>query len=136
MFLVGRDLIFCYGHRLLQHSGRCRHLHGHNARVRLTLGAPDVDATGMVADFRVMRDTMGAWIDSEMDHRMILRRDDPAVRPLHELGEPLYLVDFDPTAENLARHLFERAQALGLPVVEVRFWETPTCFAAYRVPSV
>jgi len=131
MYRVARELTFCYGHRLMQHAGRCRFLHGHNAVVVLTLGADRLNADAMVVDFQHIRDTLGAWIDAELDHRMILHRDDPAVAALHTLGEPLYLVDFHPTAENLARHLFERAQQLGLPVVEVQFWETRSCYAAY-----
>ena len=131
MYQVARELTFCYGHRLMQHAGGCRFLHGHNAVVVLTLAGETLNAGGMVADFQHIRDTLGAWIDATLDHRMILHRDDPAVPPLRELGEPLYLVDFHPTAENLARHLFERAGQLGLPVVEVRFWETAACYAAY-----
>ena len=42
------------------------------------------------------------------DHRMILRRDDPAVPALKQLGEPLYLTETNPTAENLAQYIARR----------------------------
>jgi 6-pyruvoyltetrahydropterin/6-carboxytetrahydropterin synthase len=132
MYQVTRELSFSYGHRLLQYEGKCARLHGHNGTVVLTLAARDLDALGMVADFHVIRARLGAWIDAELDHRMILRRDDPVLPALLDLGEPVYVVDFNPTAENLARLLFEKASALGLPVQEVRLYETPSCSATYR----
>ncbi len=133
MFQVTRELDFCYGHRLMGHQGKCAHLHGHNGVVVLTLEAPSLDALGMVADFQELRRGLGDWIEAELDHRMILRRDDPALAALQALGEPVCVVDFNPTAENLARFVCDKARALGLPVREVRFVETPTCWATYKV---
>ena len=132
MFRVTRQLFFCYGHRLLHHPGKCAHLHGHNATAVLTLQSPTLDALGMVADFQILRERLGGWIDAHLDHRMILHRDDPALPALRDLGEPVHVVDFNPTAENLARLLFERARDAGLPVLEVELWETPACKASYR----
>jgi 6-pyruvoyltetrahydropterin/6-carboxytetrahydropterin synthase len=132
MYEITRELAFCYGHRLLEHAGKCAHLHGHNGLVVLTLAAENLDELGMVADFQLVRDRLGAWIDAHLDHRMILREDDPALPALRELGEPVYVVDFNPTAEHLARLLFERARELGLPVAQVRLLETQTCAATYR----
>lgn len=132
MHEVTRELSFCYGHRLVDYRGKCARLHGHNARVLLTLAADDLDAQGMVADFMVVRDRIGAWLDEAFDHRLILHRDDPALPVLRELGEPVVVLDVNPTAENLARLVYERARAAGLPVVQVEFWETPTCKATYR----
>ena len=132
MYEVTRELAFCYGHRLLQYEGKCAWLHGHNGTAVLTLAAADLDALDMVADFQVIRAGLGGWIDAELDHRMILRRDDPVLPALLDLGEPVYVVDFNPTAEALARLLFEKARELGLPVTAVRLCETPTCAATYR----
>jgi 6-pyruvoyltetrahydropterin/6-carboxytetrahydropterin synthase len=63
---------------------------------------------------------------------MLLRHDDPLVKPLRDLGEPVYLLDSNPTVERIARLIFERAASEGLPVVRVTVWETPTSFAEYR----
>ena len=131
MYRITRELHFCYGHRLLDYDGKCSHLHGHNGVVVLTLEAPNLDALGMVADFQVLRSSLGQWLDETLDHRMILRQDDPAAPALLALGEPLRLVPFNPTAENLARFVFDQARELGLPVCEVRFVETPTCWATF-----
>ena len=63
---------------------------------------------------------------------MILHRADPLVSTLQEHGDPLYLLDENPTAEAIARLIYEEAARQGFPVVEVRLWETPTSWAAYR----
>jgi 6-pyruvoyltetrahydropterin/6-carboxytetrahydropterin synthase len=131
MFRVTREIDFCYGHRLLNYEGKCRHLHGHNGRVWITIEAADLDARGMVRDFSEIKHAVSRWIEEQLDHRMILRRDDPAIRLLEELGEPCYVMDLNPTAENIAKLIYDYVAALGFPVVEVRLWETPRCFATY-----
>lgn len=131
MFRVSREIEFCYGHRLLDYEGKCRYLHGHNGLVLVTIESPTLDRRGMVMDFSEIKRVLSQWIDESLDHRMILRRDDPAVAPLQQLGEPLYLLDENPTAENIARLIFDYAQQQGFPVVEVRLWETPRCCAVY-----
>jgi 6-pyruvoyltetrahydropterin/6-carboxytetrahydropterin synthase len=131
MFHVSREIHFCYGHRLLNYAGKCRHLHGHNGKLIVTLESAALDSRGMVIDFGEIKQSLSAWIDSTLDHRMILHENDPAVPLLTQLGEPLFLMDRNPTAENIAQLIFEQAAELGLPIVEVRLWETPHCFATY-----
>ena len=132
MFQVTREIDFCYGHRLLNYEGKCKFLHGHNGRAVITLEAPKLDERGMVLDFTDIKRVVAGWIDEKLDHRMILHRDDPAVPALQALGEPLYLIDANPTAENIARLIFEVATNHGFPVVDVRLWETPHCYATVR----
>lgn len=132
MFQVAREIDFCYGHRLLRYAGKCRNLHGHNGRLLITFETASVDELGMVLDFTDIKRVVQTWIDDNLDHRMILHRDDPAVPMLLNLGEPLYLMDENPTAENIARLIFDYVKAQGLPVVEARLWETPRCVAVYR----
>ncbi len=132
MFYVSREIEFCYGHRLLNYQGKCRNLHGHNAKVIITIEGAGLDEKGMVLDFSDIKRVVSGWIDENLDHRMILHRDDPVVPVLQRSEEAIYLLDANPTAENLAKLICERAIEAGYPVVEVRFWETPRCFATYR----
>ena len=131
MFSVTRELTFCYGHRLLDYAGKCRHLHGHNGRAVLTLAAAGLDALGMVMDFSRLKQVVGGWIDEALDHKMLLHKDDPALPFLRQQGEPVYVLDVNPTAENIAKLIFDYAAAQGFPVVEVKLWETDSCCAAY-----
>ena len=132
MYRVTRQIDFCYGHRLLNYDGKCRFLHGHNGRCVITIESPTLDARGMVLDFSDIKRVVSQWIDDQLDHRMILHRDDPVVPTLRSMGEPMYLLDVNPTAENIARVIHEFTRDHGFPVVETRLWETPNCFATYR----
>jgi 6-pyruvoyltetrahydropterin/6-carboxytetrahydropterin synthase len=131
MFQVTREINFSYGHRLLDYQGKCAHLHGHNGRILITLEASGLDQRGMVLDFTEIKRVVQAWVDEHLDHRMVLRRDDPAVPALEKLGEPLFLIDVNPTAENLARLIYDYGASQGFPVLEVQLWETPQSRAAY-----
>ena len=134
-YLVTKRLDFCYGHRLLDYDGVCRHLHGHNALVEIDIQADALDHRHMVVDFSDIKRLVKAWVDRELDHKMILRRDDPMVAVLQAQGEPLFLIDGNPTAERLAQLIYEQSRALGFNVVAVRFWETPTSAATYSGPG-
>lgn len=132
MFTVTKHIDFCYGHRLLNYDGQCRHLHGHNGRVEVELQADRLDARGMVVDFSDIKRILKTWIDETLDHRMLLCKDDPMLPVLQGRGELFYVMDVNPTAENIAKLIFQHARSQNLPVTEVRLWETPTSFAAYR----
>jgi 6-pyruvoyltetrahydropterin/6-carboxytetrahydropterin synthase len=132
MFRVTREIKFCYGHRLLNYEGKCRHLHGHNGRAIITIESATLDERGMVMDFSEIKRVVSGWIDERLDHRMILRRDDPVVPVLEELGEPMHLLDVNPTAENVAKLIYDFCRQQGFPVIETHLWETDSCYATYR----
>ena len=133
MYSVTKKIDFCYGHRLLDYDGVCKHLHGHNAVAEIEIRAETLDHRNMVVDFGDIKRLVKGWIDEHLDHRMILRHDDPLVAPLQALGEPIYLIDSNPTVERIARLIFEQCQSLSLslPVLRVTVWETPTAWATY-----
>jgi len=132
MFRVTKEISFCYGHRLLNYAGKCRNLHGHNGRAVVTLEAPALDRLGMVVDFTEIKRVLKTWIDDTLDHKMLLHRDDPVLPELRRQGEPFVELDANPTAENIAKLIFDYAIGHGLPVVEVTLWESDNSFATYR----
>lgn len=132
MFRVSQEIEFCYGHRLLHYSGKCRHLHGHNGRAVIVMEGRKLDSRGMLVDFAKIKEALRTWIDEHLDHRMILCQDDPVLPLLATLSEPVHVIPDNPTAENLARLIYEQAREHGFPVVEVSLWETPRSFATYR----
>jgi 6-pyruvoyltetrahydropterin/6-carboxytetrahydropterin synthase len=135
MFTVTRELTFCYGHRLLGYDGKCRYLHGHNGKAVITLAGATLDELGMVMDFSELKRVVGGWIEATLDHKMLLHRDDPVLPFLRQQGEPVCVLEVNPTAENIARLIYDYTAAQGFPVVEVRLWETDTCYATYSGPS-
>lgn len=132
MYSVTKEIHFCYGHRLLNHKGKCRHLHGHNARAVIRLESETLDELGMVVDFSNIGDYVKAWLNAEIDHNMLLCRDDPILGLLEAAGERVYVTEDNPTAEHIARMIFEYVEKGAYPVVEVAVFETESAFASYR----
>jgi len=131
MYLVTKRIEFCYGHRLLDYEGVCKHPHGHNAVVEVDVSTVTLDNRNMVADFSDIKRVVKGWIDRELDHKMILREDDPLVEPLKKLGEPIYLLESNPTVERIAKLIYDKGRELGVNIVNIRVWETPSSFASY-----
>lgn len=117
------------GHRVAGHTGKCSTLHGHNYRIHFTCQADNVDNLGMVVDFSFIKSEMCQWLEDEWDHRMLIWEDDKLMAEWHLPG--IYLVPFNPTAENMARFLLEKKWTLpdGVTLVRVLVEETRKCSA-------
>ena len=135
MYSVTKRIDFCYGHRLLDYEGICKHPHGHNAVAEIEIRTDSLDKRNMVADFGDIKRVVKTWVDRELDHKMILRHDDPLLPSLRQLGEPVFVLDTNPTVERIAKLIFDEISKSGLPVVRVKVWETPTSFAIYADQS-
>jgi len=122
MYQVSKSVSFCYGHRLLNYTGKCQHLHGHNARAVITLESKVLDERGMVEDFSEVKRLVWSWLDEEIDHTLLLQN----------AGERVMVTDENPTAEVIARMIYEFVADKGYPVTGVTLWETETSFASYR----
>jgi 6-pyruvoyltetrahydropterin/6-carboxytetrahydropterin synthase len=131
MYKVTKSVSFCYGHRLLHYEGKCRHLHGHNARAVITLQSDRVDDRGMVHDFSDIKRRVWEWLEREIDHTLLLHRDDPVLPALRAAGERVHAMDANPTAENIARMIYEFMVDHDFPVAEVTLWETDTSCATF-----
>ena len=116
----------------MDYAGKCRHPHGHNGVLEIELAGEQLDARGMLIDFGEVKARLVKFVDEELDHRMLLREDDPLAKALSDLGEEPYLMAENPTAENIAKLVFEQAELQGLPIAAVRLWETPDAWAEYR----
>lgn len=132
MYKVTREISFCYGHRLLNYAGKCRYLHGHNGKVEIELSAKQLDRRGMVRDFNEIKQSIQRWIDTNLDHKMLLHKNDPVLPALRKLHEPLFVMQANPTAEAIAKLIYEVVKRMGFPVTSVRLWETPHSFATYQ----
>ena len=122
-----------YAHRLLNHPGKCRRVHGHNGKIEVTVEGPFNSDTGMVIDFDIITSTIGRLIEDTLDHKIILEVKDPLIEHLHI--EEVVLLESPPTAEVLARMVYRwTIDSLYVPCkevekVEVKFWETPSSYA-------
>lgn len=132
-------------HRFFQtrSSLKCCSIHGHRWRIILTLKAADVNEEGMVIEFGALKAAWRCWLDTHLDHSLMLHEADPMVQAVRAV-EPqsrLFLTPGDPTTENVARLLYNKAvlvlQDLNythVQVERVRLEETQVNCAEY-VPS-
>ena len=73
----------------------------------------------------------GQWINETLDHNMLLHKNDPVLPLLQEAGERLMVVDEHPTAEFLAKLIYNYVSKGGFPVTKVSVWETDSSSASY-----
>ncbi|MCK4851818.1 MAG: 6-carboxytetrahydropterin synthase QueD [Candidatus Omnitrophica bacterium] len=109
---------FCGAHKLRGYKGKCEALHGHNWLVEVEVQAEELDATGMVIDFKELKDLLNEVI-VEMDHKY--------------LNEMVYFEKVNPTSENIARYIHETVSGKRPDLVlgKVTVWETDSSSAVY-----
>lgn len=134
MITMTKRIEFDAGHRLMNHESKCRNLHGHRYAVEITIAMPErgLDHAGRILDFSEVKRVIGGWIDDKLDHGFIANEQDQDVIDfIRKSGSKLYVVEFEPSAENLSMLILEKARALlpSFDVVSVVMYETPTSSA-------
>lgn len=149
-FRIAKRFTFDAGHRLSKHPELCRFPHGHTYEVEVVVAAESLDTHDMVCDYKALKAALAEEF-ARLDHAMLLSSSDPQRSAFGSFGERVVLLEEgDPTAEVLARRLFERVRELFRPGVEVasaggpsyavpegvrvervRVAETPTTWAEY-----
>ncbi|QMV19301.1 6-carboxytetrahydropterin synthase QueD [Granulicella sp. 5B5] len=123
MFEVTVQAGFSSGHYLRNYQGKCENPHGHNYRVLVTLVGAELDETGLLLDFKLLKHVLRPTVDY-LDHNMI-----------NDL-EPF--TTLNPSAENLARYFFQKTAdqlhqmtAGRVRVKDCTVYETDTSYAKY-----
>jgi 6-pyruvoyltetrahydropterin/6-carboxytetrahydropterin synthase len=105
---------FAAAHRLPRYQGPCFRMHGHNYKFFVALEGEVDPQSGMIADFGKVKETVQELVLSRCDHRT-----------LNDFLE-------NPTAENIARWIWETLEPRLPGLSEVRLYEIPDCCVAYR----
>lgn len=157
--LISRKIEIDAAHRVPKHGSKCRGVHGHRYVVEAWCAGPlsANEQEGMVIDFGFLKEEMVSVIDEPCDHSAIFAANDPILKHLlndtggmsgelaregycqrsYDYGK-VYVIPDAPTAENLAKHWFERLSDRvrrrtdgRCRLAMVKVWETPNCWAAY-----
>lgn len=135
------------GHRVPNHKSKCKHMHGHRYRWEAEIEGDvvtekGVSEEGMLIDFSDISDILTIHIHDVVDHAFIVYQgDDLALSALKMMGDEhrTVIVDFIPTAENLAKWAFEQIESListaygnRLRLVAMHVRETPKSIAIWR----
>jgi 6-pyruvoyltetrahydropterin/6-carboxytetrahydropterin synthase len=137
------------GHMLTHHPDKCRFPHGHSRKVEIVIEADDLDANGMVCDFKIVKDAVGDYLDT-FDHSLCVNTQDPMFETLQAAygDKVIPFADTEPTTEVLTKTFFDEI-ARGLAayatrpdtryklrptvrLVKVRVWETSSSWAEYE----
>lgn len=144
--LITKEIEIDMAHRVPNHKSKCQNLHGHRYKIEVGVDDKIIDTAGasdegMVIDFSDLKEIMMTYIDAVYDHNSVFYQDDELAKQIvatitgKQNRTPL-LVDFIPTAENLAKHWFEviekPLQERGIKIKHVKIWETPTSTAIYE----
>ena len=126
-------------HRLHEHPGRCRNVHGHRYAFEVTVTADDLGSDGTVIDFSDLKELVGGWLDQNFDHAAIVWEQDVEwLKWLRGNKQHIYVMDDPPTIEHMVRLVFDvtadllGAHVEGVRVVRVVGYETANCWAEYR----
>ncbi len=151
-FRICKTLEIENGHMLSMHPDKCQFPHGHTRRVEFVLEAEELDAAGMVCDFKIIKEAVGDYLDT-FDHALCMNTLDKMYAPFKKAyGERVIGFEAtDPTTEVMARefynacttHLQAYAATPGTPyvlrdsvrLVSVRVWETSSSWAEYSSSS-
>ena len=103
------------------YNGKCARLHGHNWEVVAVVRGEKLDALGMLIDFKILKAQLKKVLD-EFDHRF--------------LNELEIFSEENPTAENLARKIFERLSSSeifngSIKLHAVKVCESPNSSVTY-----
>jgi len=142
MYRVTKEFSFSAAHRLLNHKGSCKNLHGHNYKVFVTLSKNAVDCvSGMVIDFKEMKEHVGYIIDKYYDHALILNTEDPIIALVNAgtIKTKIFIIKGEPTAEIMAHSIYTEItiilnaldNILPIMVDKVVIYETETSHAEY-----
>lgn len=131
-----RRIEFDAAHRVMQHEGKCKYLHGHRYVLEASFAARELDAVGRVVDFGAIKEILGGWIDAQWDHTAILFDKDQALGKaiIDQTGQRIFYLPANPTAENMAEYLMHTVcPALfgDMPIrcAKIKLYETPNCYA-------
>ena len=145
---ITRRLEFDSGHRIPNHDGQCRHLHGHRYAIEVTLTGEVADHPGkaddgMVLDFGDIKRLTNQYIVDQWDHAFLVAKEDEGVvaflasLPNHKT----VIMEHVPTVENLAntafailQPVFSKAFGGRLELSALRLYETPNCWADVHHP--
>ncbi|MCX7025432.1 MAG: 6-carboxytetrahydropterin synthase QueD [Spirochaetes bacterium] len=117
MYTVRVEASFAAAHFLAEYRGKCENLHGHNYRVRAEARGASLDASGMLADFGILKSALRDVME-RLDHTLL--NDEPRFAN-------------SPSAERIAEFIYlEMKKILGtVPLSAVEVFETDTCMARY-----
>ncbi len=133
---IAKEFTWEMGHRLPEHFGNCKNIHGHSYKMTVELeGEPDTN--GMVLDYYDLKQIINPIVD-KLDHAFLVYAEDKEVIEfLDKLNSKKVVVGFQSTAENICKYFLDEIRSAGLPSnihkIKVRICESPDDYAEEEI---
>ena len=116
MFEVKTESHFSAAHHLLHYEGECEHQHGHNWKVEVFARGENLDKSGILIDFKILKKEVKEVLDL-LDHK--------------DLNELEYFKGISPSSEVIARFIYKKLKEKFYTITKVSVWETENSSATY-----
>jgi 6-pyruvoyltetrahydropterin/6-carboxytetrahydropterin synthase len=137
MYKIKKAFKFAYSHILdLPYASPCTNLHGHNAKVIITIIATKLNNEGMIIDFSKLKPIVNSLL-YQIDHSLVIARNNKIQITRPERTKVYYLPYKQSTAENFAKHIHDelidkiKNHCTNIDSIEVKFYETDNNAAVY-----
>jgi len=132
---IGKEFKWEMGHRLPEHFGQCKNIHGHSYKMLVEFEG-ELDVNGMVIDYYDVEKIINPIIE-KLDHAFLVNKDDKlTIEFLEKLNSKKVIVDFESTVENICIYLLTQIKSADLPsnvnAIMVRVYETQEDYAEAR----
>jgi 6-pyruvoyltetrahydropterin/6-carboxytetrahydropterin synthase len=150
MFVLEKELKpFSAAHRLIKgYEGKCKHLHGHNYRIRVSIASQSLHDYDFVMDFSDIKKLLGRWVQENLDHSTLVSDADDALLEFlqqEKMKHYIFPNGVNTTAEVLSKHLFtvfaellkqyNTNHSCDLCLMSVKLYETDYSIAMYKNPE-
>ena len=134
MFFLKSEIEFDAAHYLANYNGKCNNIHGHRYKVIATFKSNDLK-DDMVEDFGNIKALLKD-IEKVFDHKLIIEKNDEGIKLKKSINNvknfEIELVEYRPTAERMAKHIYQILKQKNNSIYEVEIFETPTNRCVYR----
>ena len=139
MFILKSETSFDASHYLSGYEGKCSNIHGHRYRLVIKVKGNELKESGsnraMVEDFSYIKSTLKE-IHDLFDHKLIIEDNSISKELISFFNNTAQkfeyvLVPYRPTAEEMARDIFNKIKSKGIKICEVELFETPTNSCIY-----
>ncbi|MCG6960251.1 6-carboxytetrahydropterin synthase [bacterium BMS3Abin03] len=133
---VAKEFHWEMGHRLPEHFGLCKNIHGHSYKMIVEFDG-ELNESEMVIDFYDVEKMINPIVE-KLDHAFMVKNDDKIILEfLENMNSKKVVVDFESTVENICKYISGEVISAKLPEnlknISVRIYETADAYAELNV---
>ncbi|MGE5798633.1 MAG: 6-pyruvoyl trahydropterin synthase family protein [Ignavibacteria bacterium] len=133
---IAKEFRWEMGHRLPEHFGKCKNIHGHSYKMIVELSG-EVNAEGMVLDFYDLKKIVNPIVE-KLDHSfLVYSGDEEIIGLLEKIDSKKVVVGFQSTVENITRYFLGEISKNKFPSnissLKVKVFETENVYAEEEI---